>query len=51
MSGINKKMDKEKPKAKNDIEDLKYLVKRKIIQNNALQKIIENLKSNNNNNC
>ena len=40
---MSKKIDKEKPKGKNEIEDLKILVKRKKIENTALQKIIENL--------
>jgi len=52
MSRIHKLKDKEKSNAKNEIEDLKHLVKKKKIQNDALQKIIKNIhKSNNKNNC
>ena len=40
---MKKQIDKEKPKGKNEIEDLKFLIKRKKIQNSALQKIIENI--------
>ena len=43
MPRIKNPIDKEKPKANNAIEDLKHLVKKKKIQNDALQKIIENL--------
>ena len=52
MPRIKNPINKEMPKANNEIEDLKHLVKKKKIQNDALQKIIENLnKSDIKNNC
>lgn len=43
MAGTKNQFSTGKPEAKDEIEELKNLVKKKKVQNSALQKLLENL--------